>query len=68
MGTNLNMYRVTFRILETADEHFYERDHFGYHWPLYGLFLSDQTLRKIYRNNAKNLILSFCIVFLIWLG
>lgn len=46
------MFRVTFRILETTDEHFYETDMFGYHWPLYGLALTGQTLKKIYRENA----------------
>ena len=47
-----SIYRVTFRILETSDEHFYETDLFGYHWPLYGLALSDNTLKKIYHDNA----------------
>ncbi len=28
------MYRITFRVLETWDEHFYETDQFGYHWSL----------------------------------
>jgi len=48
--------RVTFRILETADEHFYERVMFKYHWPLYGLALNDQILKKVYRDNALKLI------------
>ncbi len=52
-----SIYRVTFRILETADEHFYETDLFGYHWPLYGLFLSDQTLKMVYRDNARKLLI-----------
>jgi predicted TIM-barrel fold metal-dependent hydrolase len=56
MGTSPSMYHATFRILETADEHFYERDHFGYHWPLYGLFLSEGALRKIYHDNAKKIM------------
>ncbi len=51
------IYRVTFRILETADEHFYETDLFGYHWPLYGLFLCDETLKKVYRDNAIKLLI-----------
>ena len=59
-GTDFNFnevaYRVTFRILETADEHFYERVMFKYHWPLYGLYLSDNTLKKIYRDNALKII------------
>jgi len=56
MGASENMYLITFRILESADEHFYERDQFNYHWPLYGLDLSDQTLKKIYSDNAKKIL------------
>jgi predicted TIM-barrel fold metal-dependent hydrolase len=56
MGTSEKMYRITFRILETADEHFYEHDYFSYHWPLYGLALSDATLKKIYSDNAKKIL------------
>ena len=52
MNFNERIYRVTFRILETADEHFYETGMFGYHWPLYGLYLNDITLKKLYRDNA----------------
>jgi hypothetical protein len=46
---------TTFRILESNDEHFYERDiyfNFDYHWPLHGLGLPDGLLKKIYRENA----------------
>lgn len=49
-------YRLTFRILETADEHFYAHYLFSYHWPLYGLFLTDTTLKKLYRDNALKII------------
>jgi uncharacterized protein len=55
MGTSASMYRTTFHILETADEHFYERDLFNYHWPLYGLSLTDATLKKIYSDNGKRI-------------
>ena len=55
MGTGKGMYRTTFRILETADEHFYEQWLLNYHWPLYGLALSDSTLRKLYSVNAKKI-------------
>ena len=51
MGFNLDMYQSTFRILETADEHFYDQ-RFGYHWPLYGLDLPKEVLENIYRKNA----------------
>ncbi len=56
MGTDKEMYTTTFRILETADEHFYEQKMFNYHWPLYGLSLSDKTLKKIYGDNAKKIL------------
>ncbi len=56
MGTGADMYRVTFRILESADEHFYARDYSTYHWPLHGLDLSDRILKKVYRQNALALI------------
>jgi predicted TIM-barrel fold metal-dependent hydrolase len=59
-GSDLNnekeMYKATFRILESADEHFYKFDLFSYHWPLYGLSLSNKTLRKIYRENAVKIM------------
>jgi predicted TIM-barrel fold metal-dependent hydrolase len=56
MGPTKKMYLVTFRILESADEHFYETDMFEYHWPLYGLELTDATLKKIYSDNAKKIL------------
>jgi predicted TIM-barrel fold metal-dependent hydrolase len=59
-GTDVNFnerfYRVSFRILETADEHFYEPVMFKYHWPLYGMKLSDKTLKKVYRSNALKIL------------
>jgi predicted TIM-barrel fold metal-dependent hydrolase len=51
------IFSTTFRILESNDEHFYERDlyfNFDYHWPLHGLGLPDPLLKKIYRENALN--------------
>jgi uncharacterized protein len=56
MGTGKKMYRTTFRILESADEHFYEPSLFTYHWPLYGLDLSPEVLHKIYDENARKII------------
>jgi predicted TIM-barrel fold metal-dependent hydrolase len=44
--------RASFRILETLDEHFYEKELFKYHWPLYGFGLPDAVLKKIYQDNA----------------
>lgn len=52
MGFDLAMYRITFRILESEDEHFYETEEFGYHWALNGFGLSDAVLKKLYRENA----------------
>ncbi|MHB2147948.1 amidohydrolase family protein [Calditrichota bacterium LG25] len=51
-----HMYRVTFRILETADEHFYEKNLFNYHWAYYGFDLPDAVLKKLYRQNALRLL------------
>ncbi|NBB22226.1 amidohydrolase family protein [Runella sp. CRIBMP] len=56
MGFSREMYLTTFRILESADEHFYEHNRFGYHWPLYGLSLSPRTLKKIYQTNARKIL------------
>lgn len=52
MGFDEDMYRITFRILETEDEHFYETELFNYHWPCNGFNLPDSVLKKIYRENA----------------
>ncbi|WP_339711428.1 amidohydrolase family protein [uncultured Kriegella sp.] len=56
MGLDPSVYETTFRILESADEHFYVREHFSYHWPLNGLDLNDLTLKKIYSSNAKKIL------------
>jgi predicted TIM-barrel fold metal-dependent hydrolase len=56
MGTSKKMYQTTFRILESADEHFYLQELFNYHWPLYGLSLSDAALKKIYHDNGKKIL------------
>ncbi len=56
MGDQAKMYRTTFRILESADEHFYEKDQFSYHWPLYGLHLPGEVLKKVYGDNAEKII------------
>jgi predicted TIM-barrel fold metal-dependent hydrolase len=52
MGFDPDMYRTTFRILETLDEHFYAPI-FGYHWSYSGFGLPDAVLEKIYRTNAQ---------------
>jgi len=55
MGMNQEMYGLTFRILESEDEHFYENDMFGYHWALNGFGLPYEILEKVYNQNAKKL-------------
>ncbi|HSP87538.1 MAG TPA: amidohydrolase family protein [Ignavibacteriaceae bacterium] len=56
MGFEKSMYETTFRILESNDEHFYNIDLFGYHWPLYGFGLSDDILKKIYQTNLEKIL------------
>ncbi len=56
MGTNEEMYHITFRILETDNEHFYEPEMSSYHWALNGIGLSDRILRKVYRDNALQIL------------
>jgi uncharacterized protein len=56
MGFDKPMYRVTFRILETLDEHFYEIDMFDYHWSLNGFGLPDEILQKVYHTNAEKIL------------
>ena len=55
MGMSSSMYQTTFRILESNDEHFYIKEHFSYHWPLYGLDLGDEVLKKLYRDNVRKI-------------
>jgi uncharacterized protein len=55
MGYDPSMYEMTFRILETKDEHFYEIERTGYHWPLQGIGLPDAVLEKVYRKNAMKI-------------
>jgi predicted TIM-barrel fold metal-dependent hydrolase len=50
LGYSPDMYKITFRLLETADEHIYA-EQFGYHWPLSALALPDKVLEKVYRSN-----------------
>jgi hypothetical protein len=44
--------------MESLDEHFYEQDlffNFNYHWPMYGLGLPDDVLKKVYHDNPRAL-------------
>ena len=58
MGFDQDMYHITFRILESQDEHFYEFEQFGYHWALNGLGLPNDVLRRVYHDNAAKLLAS----------
>jgi uncharacterized protein len=58
---NQVLFSTTFRILETSDEHFYgTRPFYGfptmYYWPLNGLDLPDDVLKKVYRDNILSVI------------
>lgn len=49
-------YYVYFRVLETADEYFdYYRKRHAF-WKMYGLDLPDEVLRKVYYENALDVI------------
>ena len=56
MSFDVSMYRTTFRILESNDEHFYETELFGYHWALNGFGLPKTILKKIYHDNAARIL------------
>jgi predicted TIM-barrel fold metal-dependent hydrolase len=61
-GTDLvperEMYRLHFRFLETADEYFEYPSHASRQgrWNIYGLYLPDEVLRQVYRDNALKLL------------
>ena len=54
------VYQYMFRVLETDDEYF---DHVepraGLPWKIYGLYLPDEVLEKIYSLNARKVIPAF---------
>ena len=53
-------YRCYFRFLETGDEFFDYPEYlgrFGYsRWMIYGLYLPDEVLKKVYYQNALKII------------
>lgn len=51
-----DIYEISFRLLETADEHIYRHELFKYHWPLYGLEVGDDVLKKLYYDNGRKII------------
>jgi len=52
------MYRLHFRFLETRDEYFEYPSHASRQgrWNICGLFLPDEVLRRVYRENALLLL------------
>ena len=55
---DIQMYRLYFRFLETADEYFEYPSHASRQgrWNIYGLHLPDDVLEKVYRENAEKLL------------
>jgi predicted TIM-barrel fold metal-dependent hydrolase len=60
MPVKADVYRSYFRFLETSDEYFEHPDYIGRfgnsRWMVYGLYLPDRVLRKIYYENACKII------------
>ncbi len=57
-GANLDVYRIYYRFLETDDEYF----SYGTRaipgqgrWTIYGVYLPDDVLEKVYRRNAERI-------------
>jgi len=55
---NAEMYQLHWRFLETDDEYFdiEKSHHFQGRWRVYGIYLPDEVLEKIYYLNAERLI------------
>ncbi len=49
-------YATYFRVLETEDEYFPYHKKYHAFWPMYGMGLSDEILKKIYYKNALRII------------
>ena len=60
IDTSVEMYRTYFRFLETYDESFYSPDYDGTfnraRWPICGIGLPEEVLRKIYFENILKII------------
>ncbi len=54
LGRSADMYRTTFRLLETSDEHIYI-PRYNYHWAFSALELPDSVLEKIYHSNPQKI-------------
>jgi predicted TIM-barrel fold metal-dependent hydrolase len=61
-GTDLapdpEMYHLHFRFLETDDQYFEYPSHASRQgrWNIYGLFLPEDVLRRVYRDNANRIL------------
>jgi predicted TIM-barrel fold metal-dependent hydrolase len=55
---DVEMYRLYYRFLETADQYFDYPSHASRQgrWNIHGIFLPEDVLRKIYRENALKLL------------
>lgn len=49
-------YKTYFRVLESADEYFPYHKKYHAFWPMYGLDLPDEVLKKVYYENALRVI------------
>ncbi|UBM59081.1 amidohydrolase family protein [Marinilongibacter aquaticus] len=49
-------YLTYFRVLETNDEYFAYHKKYHAFWPMYGIGLSDEVLKKLYFRNALKII------------
>jgi predicted TIM-barrel fold metal-dependent hydrolase len=49
-------YATYFRVLETEDEYFQYHKKYHAFWPMYGMGLSDNVLKKVYYKNALKII------------
>ena len=60
MPISQEIYRCYFRFLETRDEYFEYPDYIGRwgysRWKIYGLYLPDEVLKKIYHQNILKII------------
>jgi predicted TIM-barrel fold metal-dependent hydrolase len=59
MGPDLDAYRLAYRFLETDDEYFnYNTGEIPGQgrWHVHGLYLPDDVLKKIYRENAQHVL------------
>jgi predicted TIM-barrel fold metal-dependent hydrolase len=60
IDSSVEMYRTYFRFLETFDESFYSPDYDGTfdraRWPICGIGLPQEVLKKIYQDNVLKII------------